>query len=251
MPRDTSTGRVTAMTRMGFTLLLREPGPIVSRLVMPVILMSLLAPLYRAAADRGTERAVAGQAVMFSLLAMFLVGQGIMSERTWRTWDRLRCSPTSPAEMLAAKAVPPLGFLVAQQAVVLGVGAALLGLRVHHLGLLLATEAAWVVMLLAVGMALATLVRSPAELVAAQDVGGLVLTGLGGALVPLALLPHAAQRIAPVSPGYWGLNGLLAALDGDGPAVARSVVVLGAIALAAWAVAVWRVRRGWSRRDLM
>lgn len=252
MRRDTgAAGRVGAMVRMGVTLLLREPGPLVSRLAMPVLLMTLLAPLYRAATDQGTQRAVTGQAVMFSLLALSMVGQGIMSERTWRTWDRLRCSPTSPAEMLLAKAIPPLGFLVAQQAVVLGVGAALLGLRVHHPGLLLAAEAAWVLMLLAVGTALATTVRSPAELVAAQDVGGLVLTGLGGALVPLTLLPHVAQLLAPVSPGYWGVDGLLAALDGDRAGVARSVVVLTGIALGAWAVATWRVRRGWSRRDLM
>ena len=252
MRRDAgAAGRIGAMARMGTTLLLREPGPLVSRLVMPVLLMTLLAPLYRAATDQGTERAVTGQAVMFSLLALSMVGQGIMSERTWRTWDRLRCSPTSPAEMLLAKAVPPLGFLVAQQMAVLAVGAALLGLRVHHPGLLLAAEAAWVLMLLAVGMALATTVRSPAELVAAQDVGGLVLTGLGGALVPLTLLPHAARVLAPASPGYWGVTGLLAALEGDRGAVARSVLVLAGIALAASAVAVWRVRRGWSRRDLV
>jgi ABC-2 type transport system permease protein len=250
-PDANALARVGAMTRMGTTLMLRDPGPILTRLVMPVILMTLLAPLYRAATDQGTERAVTGQAVMFSLLALSMVGQGIMSERTWRTWDRLRCSPTSPAEMLVAKAVPPLGFLAAQQAVVLGVGAAVLGLRVHHPGLLLAAEAAWVLMLLAVGMALATTMRSPAELGAAQDVGGLVLTGLGGALVPLALLPHAARVLAPASPGYWGVNGLLAALDGDGGAVARSVLVLAAIAAAAWAVAVWRVRRGWTRQGLM
>ncbi|HEY0117306.1 MAG TPA: ABC transporter permease [Cellulomonas sp.] len=249
--RAATTERVGAMVRMGMTLLLREPGPIVSRLVMPVLLMSMLRPLYQAATGQGAERAAVGQAVMFSLLALSMVGQGIMSERTWKTWDRLRCSPTSPAEMLLAKAVPPLGFLAAQQAVVLGVGAALLGLRVHHPGLLLAAEGAWVAMLLAVGMALATTMRSPAELVAAQDVGGLVLTGLGGALVPLSLLPHAARVIAPVSPGYWGVTGLGAALDGDAPAVVRSVLVLGAIALTAWAVAVWRVRRGWSRQDLM
>ena len=252
MRRDTgAAGRIGAMTRMGVTLLLREPGPLVSRLVMPVLLMTLLAPLYRAATDQGTQRAVTGQAVMFSLLALSMVGQGIMSERTWRTWDRLRCSPTSPAEMLAAKAVPPLAFLAAQQVVVLGVGAALLGLRVPHAGLLLAAEAAWVLMLLAVGMALAATMRSPAELVAAQDVGGLVLTGLGGALVPLSLMPHAAQVLAPLSPGYWGVTGLLGALQGDRAAVLRSVLVLVVIALAAWAVAVRRVRRGWSRRDLV
>ncbi|MDO8106040.1 ABC transporter permease [Isoptericola sp. b441] len=242
-------GRFAAMVRMGMTLMLREPGPIVSRLVMPVVLMILLRPLYEAAAGDGTARSVTGMAVMFSLLALSMVASGIVSERTWRTWDRLRTSPTSPAEMLAAKAVPALGFLVAQQGVVLGFGAALLGLRVGHPWLLLVAESAWLVMLLAIGMALATLVRSRDELAAAQDVGGLVLTGLGGALVPLTLLPTAVQHVAPISPGYWGMAGLTGALAGDAAAVWRSVAVLIAVASAAWVLAVWRVRQGWTRHD--
>jgi ABC-2 type transport system permease protein len=243
--------RVAAMARMGVTLMLREPGPLVSRLVMPVVLMSLLQPLYQAAAGDGTPRAVTGMAVMFSLLALSMVGQGIMSERTWHTWDRLRSSPTSPTEMLIAKAVPAISFLTAQQAVVLGVGITLLNLRVAHPGLLLAAEAAWVAFLLALGTALATVVRSQAELSAAQDVGGLVLTGLGGALVPLTLLPDAVQRVAWLSPGYWGTTGLRGALAGDAAVVWHSVAVLGALTAVAWLVAVLRVRRGWQRKDLL
>jgi len=242
--------RTVAIARMGTTLLLREPGPVISRLAMPVLLMTLLRPLYQAAAGDGTARAVTGQAVMFSLLALSMVGSGITLERTWHTWDRLRASATSPAEMLVAKAVPALGFLVSQQVVVMGAGVLFLGLRVPDAGLLAAAVGAWVLMLLALGLALATVVRSVAELAAVQDVGGLVLTGLGGALVPLSLLPAWARHVAPVSPGYWGVRGMTAALVADPSGVWRSVAVLLAIAAVAFVIAVRRVRTGWSRKDL-
>jgi len=105
-------------------------------------------------------------------------------------------------------------------------------------------------MLLALGLALATVLRSVAELAAVQDVGGLVLTGLGGALVPLSLLAGWVRHVAPVSPGYWGVRGITAALTADSAGVWRSVAVLLTVAAAAFVISVRRVRSGWSRKDL-
>ncbi len=257
--------RVGGMVRLNTVLLVREPGPLISRLVMPLVLMVMLRPLYAAALPgpatataavstpglTGTGQAVTGMAVMFSLLALSMVGSGILTERMWHTWDRLRGSATSAAEILVAKAVPALGFLAAQQVVVFGVGVVALGLDVRNAGLLALAVGMWVAMLLGVGMALGTLSRSHAEMAAAQDVGGLVLTGLGGALVPLAVLPHWVRSVAPVSPGYWGVRAMTSALAGDAGQVGRSVAVLGAVAVLAMGVAVWRIRRGWSRSKLL
>jgi ABC-2 type transport system permease protein len=215
MLRETRT-RMGGLIRINTVVLLREPGPLVSRLVMPVILMVILRPLYTAALPHGgTAQAVTGMSVMFSLLALGLVGSGILNERIWHTWDRLRSSATTPVEILVAKSVPSLGFLAAQQLVVFTVGALTLGLPVTHPGLLLLATGTWVVMLLGLGMALGTLSRSHAELAAAQEVGGLVLTSLGGALVPLAVLPGWVHHMAPLTPGYWGVQAMTAALSGD------------------------------------
>ena len=244
--------RMAGMIRLNTVMLLREPGPLVSRLLMPVILMMLLRPLYAAALPRaGTVQAVTGMSVMFSLLALGLVGSGILTERVWHTWDRLRSSATIPVEILVAKSVPTLGFLAAQQVVVFTVGALALGLRIEHPGLLVLAVGAWVVMLLGLGTALGTISRSHAELAAAQDVGGLVLTSLGGALVPLAVLPGWVHDIAPLSPGYWGVQAMTAAVAGDATRVMETAGVLGAVALAALGLASARIRHGWTRSDLL
>jgi ABC-2 type transport system permease protein len=78
-----------------------------------------------------------------------------------------------------------------------------------------------------------------------------VLTALGGALVPLSVLPGWAAAAAPASPGYWAMTALHGALIGQAGATLRAAGVLAAIGLAAAAVAAWRIGRGWGRSKLL
>ncbi len=169
----------------------------------------------------------------------------------WNTWDRLRACGAGPLEMLAGKAVPALAFLVAQQVVVMSVGVLGLGLHVGNPSLLAVAVLGWVVTLLCLGTALGTFARNLGELSAIQDVGGLVLTGLGGALVPLAVLPAWVHQVAEFSPGYWGVQSMRWALDGNARCVFFAEFVLGCFAIAAIAAAAWRIRRGWQRGQVM
>src|SRR5215469_2822537 len=116
--------RTATLARHNTMLMLREPGAVISRLVQPLVLITLMRPLYVAAlardgAQAGTIQVVTGMLVMFSLLALSVVGTAIMTERSWLTWDRIRATPARPAEMLAAKAVPALALLAALQAEVI------------------------------------------------------------------------------------------------------------------------------------
>ena len=83
---------------------------------MPLVMIVLLRPLYLSALARrgvqaGTVQVVTGMLVMFSLLALSVVGTAILTERTWRTWDRLRATPARSGELLATKALPGFGML--------------------------------------------------------------------------------------------------------------------------------------------
>jgi len=114
-------GRIAVLVRHNFALLFGEPGPLISRLVQPLVLMTLMRPLYLAALARegvqaGTVQVVAGMLVLFSLLALSVVGGSIMAERSWRTWDRLRSTPARAGELLLGKAIPAFAMLAAQQA---------------------------------------------------------------------------------------------------------------------------------------
>jgi ABC-2 type transport system permease protein len=156
-----------------------------------------------------------------------------------------------PAELLVGKAVPAMAALIVQQALIVGFGVVLLGLTVVGLPLLVVALLAWTLALLAMGAALGVFARSFAELSAAFDIGGMILSSLGGALVPLSAMPGWVRHVAPVSPGYWVASALRAALRGDSVGTLSASAVLVAFALACGLLAAVRVGRGWSRSARM
>jgi ABC-2 type transport system permease protein len=81
------------------------------------------------------------------------------------------------------------------------------------------------------GIGASTLARSPAQLSAAGDVFALLTTVLGGALVPVNLLPGWMRAVAPASPGYWALDAYRAALAGTPSQLGRPLAMLGVFAL--------------------
>jgi ABC-2 type transport system permease protein len=254
-PRAAAT-RLAALTRHNAMLLLREPGPLLSRMIMPLVLITMLRPLYLQALARygmqaGTAQVVTGMLVMFSLLALSIVGTTILAERSWHTWNRLRATPASAAELFAGKAIPAFGVMLAQQGVVLTFGVLAFGLKIASPGLLAVAVASWGLALLGIGAALGAAVRSQSELAVCYDIGGLVLTALAGGLVPLAALPGWARAAAPASPGYWALSALRSAMAGNPAGTLRACGVLLAAAAVAGTVACWRISRGWARSRLL
>jgi ABC-2 type transport system permease protein len=248
--------RVTTLARHNAMLMLREPGAVISRLVQPLVLITLMRPLYVAALARdgvqvGTSQVVTGMLVMFSLLALSVVGTGILTERSWHTWDRLRATPARASELLAAKALPAFALLVLLQTEVIAFGAGVFGLKIPDPALLAAALTSWALALLGIGTALGATLRSQSELNVAYDIGGLLFSALGGALIPAAELPGWARAIAPGSPGYWAMGALRSALRGQAGPTVRDAAVLVAIAAAAGAVAAWRMSRGLPRSRLL
>lgn len=256
LPRWPWAGRSIALIRHNFALITREPGPVIGRLIQPLLLITLLRPLYVAAlasggAQAGTAQVVTGMLVMFSLLALSVVGAAIFAERAWQTWARLQATPARASELLLGKAVPAFATLILQQAVVICFGVVVFGLRVASPALVAVAGACWVLALLGIGMTLGAVVRSLSELNAAYDIGGLLLSALGGAMVPLALLPGWTRAIAPASPGYWAMSALRSALAGQAAGTLRAAGVLLAIAAVTGAFAAWRISRGWQRSPLL
>ena len=244
-----SVDRAGALLRLNVALMMREPGPALSRLVMPLVLITLTRPLYARALGgaAGTTQATAGMLVMFSLLGMSVVGSAIMAERFWSTADRLRASPARRWELLAGKALPVLVLLLAQQALIIGYGRLTFGLDIAAPMLVAGTVLVWGVTLLCIGAAIGIFARSGGALSAMVDIGSLALTGLGGAFIPYAMLPAWAQAVAPVSPGYWAMRSLTGALDGStGRTLTAWAVLLGVAAIAA-ALAGRRLATGWGR----
>ncbi|WP_424529482.1 ABC transporter permease [Sphaerisporangium viridialbum] len=244
--------RIGALAKHNTTIRLRDPGQMISYVVMPMVLMLVLKPLYVRAVDGGATKVVTGLLVMFSVFAISIAGNAILVERTWRTWDRLRVSRASATELLLGKTIPIFVVMVVQQTILLIYGCLVIGLPVpRSLGFVALAMALWAFTLLSIGAALATIVRSHGELSVISDVGALTLSSLGGALVPLSIMPEWAQIAAHVSPGYWALTMLQAAVRGDAASMLAPAGVLLAIGLVSGTFAVRRLTRGWGRSRLL
>ncbi|GAA0964714.1 hypothetical protein GCM10009555_002430 [Acrocarpospora macrocephala] len=244
--------RIGALAGHNTTIRLRDPGQMISYLVMPMVLMLVLKPLYVRAVEGGTTKVVTGLLVMFSVFAISIAGNAILAERTWKTWDRLRVSRAPAAELLLGKTLPIYLVMIVQQAILLGYGCLVIGLPIPgNIPLVLMSILIWAFTLLAIGALLAAIVRSHGELSVISDVGALTLSSLGGALVPLSLMPDWAQVAAHVSPGYWALEMLQAAVAGDTAGTLLPAAILLGIALISGAFAIRRLTRGWGRGGLL
>jgi ABC-2 type transport system permease protein len=247
-----SARRVAALAAHNALLRWRDPGQFLSYLIMPMVLMLALKPIYERAVPGGATQIATGLLISFSVLAMAIVGTSTLVERTWHTWDRLRATRATIPELLLGKAIPVYAVLLVQQTVLLFFGIAVLGVRPSGRFWLLAVAiAVWGATLLAIGTALATVVRSHGELSAVCDIGALTLTSLGGALVPTSMFPPWLQAIAPISPGYWGLHMLQSAVRGDVRSTLAAAALLLALGIAAAILAGRRMARGWGRATLL
>ncbi|MFI6499667.1 ABC transporter permease [Nonomuraea typhae] len=244
--------RIGAIARHNGIIRLRDPGQMISYIAMPMVLMLVLKPLYVQALDAGATQVATGLMVMFSVFAISLAGNSILSERTWRTWDRLRVSRAPAVELLVGKTFPIFLVMVLQQTILVIYGVLVIGLPLPREPWWVAVAIlVWAFALLAIGAALATIVRSHGELSVISDVGALTLSSLGGALVPLSIMPEWAQIAGHFSPGYWALTMLQAAVGGDEAAMVLPGAVLLAIGLVAGAFAARRLTLGWGRDRLM
>jgi ABC-2 type transport system permease protein len=236
---------LAVLVRHNLLLMRREPGPLLSRMLLPIVFLTLLRPLYLAAwrsGEAGNQQAVIATLVTFSLLALSISGSAILTERLGRTWDRLRATALPPVTILAGKAIPAYLVLLGQQLFIIGFAAACFGLRLAHPALLLLVLFTWSCTLLCLGALLGVLVRSIGALSASYDIGGMLLSSLGGALVPLTVLPHWVRSVAPVSPGYWVARSMRAAFADDVRGVLLGSLILAGIAVVCGTLAATRLR---------
>ena len=248
MPREAAI-RTAALIRHNAVLLLRDPGALASRMILPLAFLVLLHPLYEAAQGRagGITQAVIATLVTFSLLALSIAGGAILTDRMGHTWDRVRATAARPSEALVGKALPILAALLAQQALIIGFGVLVLGLAVTAVPLLGLALLAWSLTLLGLGALIGVLARSLSELSACYDIGAMILSSLGGALVPLASMPQWIRDLAPASPGYWAVAALRAALADDAPRTLAACAVLAGFAAAAGLLTLARASRSGGR----
>lgn len=255
MPTDTlratrAPRRSSVVARHTAILLARDPGTVLAYTVMAMVLLTVLRPVYERLGGLGglggpaIDQEAPGTAVMFTLLALDVAGQSLLSERTWHTWDRLRAGSAGPLPVLIGKAIPLTALFAVQQAALFVFADAVYGFDIAagswRLPVLVV---AWSVCVTGTGLAVGAWVRTQGQLSATADVGALAVTCLSGSLVPLAILPRWVAHLAPWTPGYWALRGFQSAVEGDPAMYVRALGVLLGIGVVGLGLAVAGSRR--------
>ena len=244
--------RSLAIARTGTRLLLADPAPLVITIIMPLLLTAFLLPSARAqlqvtgfAGASGGEQLVPGLAVMFAFLNVTLVGTLFFREHAWGTWDRLRASSASTADIVLGKILPLYVCQLLQLAVLFAAGRLLFGYHPNGSVLALAVVLAlFVAMLVAFGIMLVAVFATMDQALVIGNLGGMVMAGLGGALAPASTLPSWAQAAAHATPAYWALRALHdITLEGAGLArVVPAMLVLAGFGVVFALVAALRFR---------
>lgn len=246
--------RFLAVARLNVLLQLRDPGVLVLMTLIPLVLIPFMIPSCRSmlaeegyVGATGAEQAVPGMAVLFSFLSVQTVVQSFFREHGWGTWDRLRVSAASGADVVLGKVAVAYLAQAVQLLVVLALGSALFGYRPNgSAAAVVAVALLFAAALAAFGVALALWVPSEGTALSLANLVGMLAAGLGGALCTVASFPEWAQPLARLSPAYWALDAVRAAsLDGAGLAdVAPQLVALGAFVAVFAAASVVRFLLG-------
>lgn len=244
--------RSWALVRHELRAIFDDPGSLVFLLVMPLIMMGLMKPLFGLSLQaegyssaNGAEQAVPGMAAMFATFTGSFAGFTFFREHGWRTWDRLRASQATTADIMVGKLVPTLVVSMVQLASLFLLGALLLDLAVTGSVVGLGMVAlAFAASMLSFGMAITALSRTSLQLNTFVNLFGIVFAGVGGALVPVTVLPDWVQGAAQFVPTYWAMDGFLRViLEGRGALdVAGHTAILLLFTLVFTVVAVVRFR---------
>lgn len=244
-------GRTLAIARHDMRILRSDPAFLLIFTVMPIAFMAFSIRVSEAALaiefpGRGLNGAafiVPGATVLFSGFLVGNLGFGIFREHGWGTWERLRSSPLSPAELMLGKSLVPILTITIQLVALLGGGALLFDLEIRgSVAAFLTVAVALALMEVALGFLLLSICKSVIQLNALSNAGAFLLGGLGGASAPVELLPGWAQAVAPATPAYWAMRGFRAVtIDGGGfSSILLPLAVLGGFTVAFLVIAVLR-----------
>lgn len=223
----------------------------VTFVLFPLVMMVLSKKLYEPALAEegirrpsGAEQAVPGMSITFALLFVDLISYAFFREHVWSTWDRLRGSSATLAEVVTGKVACIFCLLLLQFALVFVGGALLTSLEVRGPWMAIAMVGiAFDLFVISAGLAVAAFSKSLLQASTISYLVVLVLSFEAGALVPPSILPDWAQVLAPLTPGYWAMDAYREAISADTASVGASISRLLILAAVLYLVSLWKLRR--------
>ncbi len=156
----------------------------------------------------GLVQAVAGTAVMMLLFSVVGIGMGLLDEKKEGTLKRLIYSPMKPVNILLGKMISANIISVLQLMVMFLFAKIVFGLEIFsHLPELLLTIIATAFACSAFGVFIASFAQKREQIQGLSTLIILVMSAIGGSMIPLIFMPLFMQKIAVISVNYWSIQG--------------------------------------------
>lgn len=181
---------------------------------LPIIIITLFSFVFgnmgHTEADHlsGIVQVVAGTSVMMLLFSVAGIGGSLLDEKQDGMLKKILCSPMPPNHILYGKMIFSNIISIIQLIIMFIFAWLAFGLDIiHHLPSLLIMILATAYACSGFGILLASFARSRQQVQGFSTVIVLVMSAIGGSMIPVFIMPEIMQKIAVVSVNYWGIQG--------------------------------------------
>lgn len=156
----------------------------------------------------GLVQAVAGVAIMMLLFSVTGMGSGMLTEKEEGTLKKLLYSPIRPSSILFGKMASTIIVSIIQLTVMFLFAWLAFGLNIFIdipslIVMILSTAFACA----SFGIFIASIAKTRKQVESFSTLVILIMSAIGGSMVPIFIMPAIMQKIAVVSVNYWGIQG--------------------------------------------
>ncbi len=156
----------------------------------------------------GLVQSVAGTSILMLLFSVAGIGEGLLNEKQEGMLKKLLCSPMHHNNILFGKIVFANIISIIQLLIMFVYAWLVFGLDImHHLPSLVLMFFAIAFACSSFGVLLASFAKSRQQVQALSTTIIMVMSAIGGSMIPTFIMPEFMQKISVISVNYWGIQG--------------------------------------------
>ena len=182
--------------------------------ILPIIIITLFASVFgeigKTNGDNspGLVHSVAGTAIFMLLFSVAEIGESLLEEKQEGMLKKLLCSPMHPNNILYGKMIYANIISIAQLSIIFVYAWLVFGLVIlHHLPSLVLMIFVTAYACSSFGIFLASFSKSRQQVQGLSKLIVLVMSGIGGSMIPIFIMSEFMQKISVFTVNYWGVQG--------------------------------------------
>jgi ABC-2 type transport system permease protein len=181
---------------------------------LPIIIITLFASVFGGVGKTnednllGLVQSVAGTAIFMLLFSVAGIGASLLDEKQDGMLKKLLCAPIHPNNILYGKIAYANIISIAQLLIMFVYAKLAFGLDImHHFPSLVLLIFVTAYGCSSFGIFLASFAKSRQQVQTLSTVVVLIMSAIGGSMIPIFLMPEFMQKISVISVNYWGVQG--------------------------------------------